>query len=56
MTITSLSLNRKPSQVAQLETPPPRYLNSPSTSSQRESAPVATTSESAVNDELLVVI
>ena len=56
MTITSLSLYRKPSHVAQLDTPPPRYLNSPSTSSQRESAPVAMTSDSAVKEELLVVI
>ena len=35
---------------------PPRYFHSPSTSSQRESAPVAITRDCAVNVLLLVVI
>mmetsp|Transcript_40310 Transcript_40310/g.80742 ORF Transcript_40310/g.80742 Transcript_40310/m.80742 type:complete len:271 (+) Transcript_40310:335-1147(+) len=40
-TTTSLPLNRNPSQVAQVLTPPPLKLYSPSAPSHRESAPVA---------------
>ena len=43
-TSTGLPRKRKPSHVAQLETPPPRYSASPATPSQRELAPVATMS------------
>ena len=46
-TATSISLNKKPSQVAHDDTPPPLYVLSPSTPNHLLSAPVATINECA---------
>eukprot|EP00965_Chrysotila_dentata_P028815 957890-Pleurochrysis_carterae.AAC.2 len=54
-TSTGLFEKRKPSHVAHDETPPPLRSSSPGTPSQRESAPVASTSACAVKEDALVV-
>jgi hypothetical protein len=53
-TTTGLPANRNPSQVAQLEMPPPLYSSSPGAPSHRESAPVARMSAWAVTAEPFV--
>mmetsp|Transcript_77933 Transcript_77933/g.215432 ORF Transcript_77933/g.215432 Transcript_77933/m.215432 type:complete len:213 (+) Transcript_77933:766-1404(+) len=56
ITAQDLSLKRYPSQAAQLETPCPRYSHSPSTFSQRLSAPVARITVCDLTTPLLFVM